>query len=213
MGVQRQGDFRVPSIESAVSEPHGRAGMGMVAAIRRIVAALVLAWLMLAAATVAQAQNCTITASASRTDTDVAGSGTLAFLRVPATGTSQVFLNGGEAVPGTPPFACSNTALNPAARFTGTLPNPAGTNNRASLTVGWTFTFTDGSTISRPVGSNYFLFTPVAGQTGRTLSGNGTLFTGSNAQTQYAANTSYSGFFDIGQGTAATGRDSVRSTR
>ena len=82
--------------------------------------------------------------------------------------------------------------------------NPAGTNNRALLSSSWTFTFADGSVLSRP-GGTIIYFPPAPGQTSRPLSSAGTLST-PGAQSQYAAG-SHAGTFDIAQGVAAAGRD------
>ena len=157
----------------------------------------------------ARAQSvCTITASASRSDSNVSGSGQLNLLRVPGDGAAYaVFKIAADSDPESLVYACAASTLTSSPRFEGNILNGAGTNNRALLTTGWTFTFNDGSSLTRPSGSSYVFFTPVAGQTTVTLSGAGVLFTGSSAQSQYIANQSYSGTFDIAQGAASTGRD------
>jgi hypothetical protein len=157
----------------------------------------------------ARAQSvCTITASASRSDSNVSGSGQLNLLRVPGDGAAYaVFKIAADSDPESLVYACAASTLTSSPRFEGNILNGAGTNNRALLTTGWTFTFNDGSSLTRPSGSSYVFFTPVAGQTTVTLSGAGVLFTGSSAQSQYIANQSYSGTFDIAQGSASTGRD------
>ncbi|MFN3778955.1 MAG: IPT/TIG domain-containing protein [Brevundimonas aurantiaca] len=157
----------------------------------------------------ARAQSvCTITASASRSDSNVSGSGQLNLLRVPGDGAAYaVFKIAADSDPESLVYACATSTLASSPRFEGNILNGAGTNNRALLTTGWTFTFNDGSSLTRPSGSSYVFFTPVAGQTTVTLSGSGVLSTGASAQSQYSANQSYSGTFDIAQGSASTGRD------
>ena len=151
---------------------------------------------------------CTITASASRTDANVSGSGQLNLLRVPGGGSAYaVFKIAADSDPESLVYACATSTLASSPRFEGNILNGAGTNNRALLTTGWTFTFNDGSSLTRPSGSSYVFFTPVTGQTTVTLSGSGVLSTGASAQSQYSANQSYSGTFDIAQGSASTGRD------
>jgi len=151
---------------------------------------------------------CTITASASRTDANVSGSGQLNLLRVPGGGSAYaVFKIAVDSDPESLVYACATSTLASSPRFEGNILNGAGTNNRALLTTGWTFTFNDGSSLTRPSGSSYVFFTPVTGQTTVTLSGSGVLSTGASAQSQYSANQSYSGTFDIAQGSASTGRD------
>ena len=123
----------------------------------------------------ARAQSvCTITASASRSDSNVSGSGQLNLLRVPGDGAAYaVFKIAADSDPESLVYACATSTLASSPRFEGNILNGAGTNNRALLTTGWTFTFNDGSSLTRPSGSSYVFFTPVAGQTTVTVSGPG----------------------------------------
>ncbi|WP_428152141.1 putative Ig domain-containing protein [Brevundimonas sp.] len=188
--------------------------------IARVFALIATLFVMMAATTAAQAQSlCTITAGASRTETNVSGSGTLAHLRVLASaGTSDIFEGGAvspESTPTAPAFACPGTqaaaTAGAAVRFNGSIVNSGGTNNRVNLSGAgnaFTFAFDGGGTLSKAAGSRTIFYTPSAGQTSQAISGTGTL-TLSSTISQYAAG-SHVGSFEVGAGNEATaGRDTA----